>query len=97
MIRIKATYAEMQSDANGISKAAEEYKTNVDSLYGIVDNLSSVWQGKDNLDFASTVNGYKEDLKSLGDVVNSYAEFLNKAASTISQTQDEISGAATRL
>ena len=94
---IKASYEEMQSQANEISKAAEEYTTNVDSLYAIVDNLSDNWKGTDNISFANTVNGYKNDLKSLGDVVNSYAEFLSKAASTISMTQDEISGAASRL
>ena len=94
---IRASYAEMQTAANEISKASEEYKANVDSLYGIVDNLVNNWKGTDNVSFANTVNGYKNDLKSLGDIVNSYATFLNNAARTISSTQDEISGAASKL
>jgi len=94
---IRASYAEMQSAATEISKASEEYKTNVDALYQVVDNLVNNWKGSDNVSFANTVNGYKEDLKALGDVVNSYATFLNKAAAAISATQDEVSSAAGRL
>ncbi len=94
---IRASYAEMLSAATNITKAADDYKANVDSLYQIVDNLSSNWKGSDNISFANTVTGYKDDLKSLGDVVDSYAKFLSKSAQTISQTQDEISGAARKL
>ncbi len=94
---IRASYAEMKTAANEISKASEEYKSNVESLYGIVDNLVNNWKGTDNVSFANTVNGYKNDLKSLGDVVNSYANFLNNAANIISSTQDDVSDAAGRL
>ena len=94
---IRATYDEMQSQATEISKAAEDYKLNVDSLYGIIDNLSSNWQGADNVRFANTVNGYKEDLKALGDAVNSYATFPKKAANIINETQSDVSNAASRL
>ena len=36
---IRASYAEMQSAAEEITKASEEYRSNVDSLYQIVDEL----------------------------------------------------------
>ena len=94
---IRASYAEMQSAATEISKASGEYKSNVDSLYQIVDNLVENWKGTDNVSFANTVNGYKETLKNLGDVVDNYATFLNKAAAAISATQDEVSSAAGKL
>ena len=94
---IKASYEDMQSAANNITKAAEEYKANVDNLYQIVDNLVNNWKGSDNVRFAETVNGYKEDLKALGDIVNSYATFLNNSARTINETQESVSSAASRL
>lgn len=94
---IRASYGEMLSSATSISNASQEYKTNVDALYRIVDNLSNNWKGIDNINFANTVNGYKEDLKSLGDVVDNYAKFLSKAANIINQTQNDISNAAGRL
>ncbi|MBR3661173.1 MAG: WXG100 family type VII secretion target [Bacilli bacterium] len=94
---IRANYAGMQSDANEISKAATEYKNNVDSLYQIVDNLVENWKGSDNVSFANKVNEYKGDLKALGDIVDNYASFLKKAAGAISGAQDEISSAAGKL
>ena len=94
---IRANYAEMQSAANQMTKAAEEYKAGIDSLYKIVDSLVNSWRGADNIKFANTVNEYKNDLASLGDVLNGYGEFLNKSAQIISTTQDEISDAAGRL
>ena len=94
---IRASYAEMQSAATEMSKAAEEYKNNVEGLYQIVDSLVNNWKGADNVKFAETVNGYKNDLTALGDIVNSYAGFLNKSAQVISETQDSVSSAASRL
>ncbi len=93
----KADYAEMKSSAVTISKSAKDYKESVDSLYQIVDNLVENWKGEDNVKFAETVNGYKEDMKSLGDIVDDYSVFLNKAVAVISETQDEITAAAGRL
>lgn len=94
---IRASYAEMKSQSTKIKNAANEYKSNVDSLYAIVDNLSSNWKGTDNISYANTVNGYKNDLKLLGDIVNNYADFLSNGADIIRAAQDEISSSAGRL
>ena len=94
---IKANYAEMQNASNQMTKAGEDFKSNVEGYYKIVDSLVNSWKGADNVKFANTVNDYKNDLISLGDVINSYGEFLNKSAQIISATQDEISDAAGRL
>lgn len=94
---IRANYAEMQSAASQMIKASEDFKTNGDGFYRIVDSLVNSWKGADNVKFANTVNDYKGDLTSLGNVMNSYGELLNKSAQIISATQDEISDAAGRL
>ncbi len=94
---IRASYTEMKSQSTKIKNAANEYKSNVDSLYEIVDNLSANWKGTDNISYANTVNGYKNDLKLLGDIVNNYADFLSNGADIIRAAQDEISSSAGRL
>ena len=48
-------------------------------------------------DLKTTVNGYKEDMKSLGVAVDGYAKFLQKAAATLNTTQEEIKNLASRL
>ena len=94
---IKASYGEMKTAADEISQAASNYKSNVEKLYQEVDQLSDSWKGTDNQEFVTTVNGYKEDMKSLGVAVDGYAKFLQKAAATLSTTQDEIKNLAGRL
>ena len=94
---IRASYDEMHSAAGEISNAGKEYIADVNSLYQVVDNLVQNWKGSDNLKYASTVNSYKELLKSLGEVVISYAQFLDMAARKIQATQDDVASAAGRL
>ena len=94
---IKASYAEMQSSAMAIMKAAEDYQINLDSLYQIINNLSNNWQGTDNLNYINSVNEFKNDLNMLGNSLKQYGMFLNKAAIAISNIQEEVSNEAGRL
>ena len=93
----KATYGEIQSAASSITKASEDYRGNVEGLYQVIDSLESSWKGSDNLSFVNTVNGYKEDLKSLGSMMDSYAGLLNNAVGILSETQQDVSNLAQRL
>ena len=95
MSMLEADYEEMDAEASNINKAAQEYINAVEELYTIVDNLREVWEGTDNTVYTETVNSYKSDIQNLGTAVNNYARFLNKAAGTISETQNTVkSGAA---
>lgn len=94
---ISASYTEMNAAAVNMRKAAGEYQSGIDSLYTKVDSLSEVWKGQDNLEYIEIANSYKENLKSLGDAISQYADFLEKAASYLSETQDEVQADAGRL
>ena len=67
---LQADLGQMKQDAREISNAAKEYEDAVTQLYNIVDNLSSSWQGVDNIAFVNTVNNYKKEIQTLGQVVN---------------------------
>ncbi len=94
---IRASYAEMKSAANDITKSAEDYQASVDALYVVVDNLTNVWKGTDNLSYAETVNSYKTDMKNLGEVIKDYATFLTRSADAINEAQEDVQTAAGRL
>lgn len=94
---IKASYGEMKSAADGITKAANNYQTNLEKLYQEVDQLNDAWKGADNQEYIAKVNSYKEDMKSLGVAVDGYAKFLQKAANALNMTQEEIKNMAGRL
>ena len=94
---MKASYGEMKSNADEISKAANDYKINVEKLFQEVDQLSDAWKGVDNQEYVTTVNGYKKDMESLGVAVDGYAKFLTKAANVLNSTQEEVKNMAGRL
>ena len=94
---ISANYSGMKTDAMEIKTAGEGYKSDVNDLFRIVDNLSNNWKGSDNIAYVNTANSYKDDLKKLGDVVISYGDFLIKSANIISNIQDEVSSNAGKL
>ena len=90
MSNFSANYADMRKAAADITKAAGEYKSNVAKLYRIVDQLGNVWKGTDMDQYTTTVNGYKNDMTNLGVAVEGYASFLQKAATGIQGTQEEV-------
>ena len=94
---IKATYEEIHESASRISQASGDYITSVNDLYERIDGLANSWKGADNLSFVNTVNGYKNDIKTLGDIVNDYAIFLNKSADAINDAQENVANLATKL
>ena len=96
-MNLQANLGQMSYEAKEIQDAAVEYNNAVNELYKIVDNLSSSWQGTDNVAFANKVNGYKEEIIALGKVVENYAIFLNRSSGSLNDLQTDISSAAGKL
>ena len=76
---------------------AESYLGSVKNLYNTVDNLQTKWQGSDNMQFVSTVNGYKENINALGQVIGNYGVFLQETANSLEKLQAEIAQQASNL
>lgn len=96
-MNLQANLGQMNYDAKEIQDAAIEYNNAVTELYKIVDNLTTSWQGTDNVAFANKINSYKEEIVALGQVVNNYALFLNRSSGSLNDLQSDISSAAGRL
>ena len=96
-MEIKANYAEMEVSASKIISAANAYRVEVKNLYNDIDNLNNVWKGTDNLEYVNKVNSYKDDINTLGEVVENYGKFLNRSAQIIKGTQNDIAANARRL
>ena len=75
---MKASYGEMKSNADEISKAASDYKSNVEKLFQEVEQLSDAWKGVDNQEYVRTVNGYKQEMNDLGVAVDAFREQYNQ-------------------
>ena len=94
---IKVTPEELERTALLLEGCAEEYKGLYDSLYAETGNLASTWKGDDNVAFVNQIEGFKDDLKKMYDLINSYAEFLNISAKAYRDTQNAVVVEAKKL
>jgi WXG100 family type VII secretion target len=94
---LKASPEEIRTAGKNLVGNAENYLSYVKDLYNTVDNLQATWQGSDNIQFANTVNGYKENITALGQVIGNYGVFLQETANSLEKLQAEIAQQASNL
>ncbi len=94
---LKASPEEIRTAGKSLVGNAESYLGSVKSLYETVDTLQNNWKGADNVQFANTVNGYKENINALGQVIGNYGVFLQETANSLEKLQAEIAQQASNL
>ena len=94
---LKASPDEIRNAGKNIVGNADNYLQYVNNIYKTVDDLSSSWQGEDNVKFASTVNSYKENINALGQVIANYGVFLQETANSLQKLQADNTQQAVRL
>lgn len=94
---LKASPEEIRTAGKSLVGNTESYLGSVKSLYETVDTLQNNWKGADNVQFANTVNGYKENINALGQVIGNYGVFLQETANSLEKLQAEIAQQASNL
>ncbi len=94
---LKASPEEIRNAGKKLVGNAETYMTSVKQLYETVDNLKANWEGSDNMQFVSTITGYKPNIEALGRVIGNYGVFLQETANSLEKLQAEIAQQAGNL
>ena len=96
---LKASPEEIRTAGKGLVTKAESYLGSVKSIYETVDNLnqSSIWKGTDADQLVNTINGYKENIQALGQVIGNYGVFLQETGNQLEKLQAEIAQQASQL
>ncbi len=94
---IQVTPEQLETAATKISGLATDYKTQYDTLYKETDSMASTWQGKDNVAYIAQINGFKDDLLKMKQLMDDYSAFLNKSAKAYRDIQDSITTQAKQL
>ena len=87
----------LESTAASIEGLANEYKAQYTELYSQTDALASTWNGKDNEAFKNQIDGFKDDLERMYNLMNRYAEYLRATAKAYRETQEAITTRARAL
>lgn len=73
----------MESSAKKIKSAMEEYKANKNKIIETVDKTKQYWEDPINTDYVNKFENLKQDMESVQNLMEAYAEYLTKAAKLI--------------
>ena len=85
---IEVTPEMLTAAAGKINDLAGQYQTQYNNLYSETSAMKTTWDGKDNVAFTNQIEGYKDDFKTMYNLLIEYAEFLKKSAKSYSDTQN---------
>ena len=94
---IQVTPEQLESTAGRIENLAADYKSQYDQLYSETNAMASTWSGKDNVAFVNQIDGFKDDLAKMHNLMINYADFLRKSAKAYRDTQDNVVSEARKL
>lgn len=92
--KIIADTAKLNSTAKEVRGLAQDYETEYNNLFKLVQSLKSAWEGKDNVAFTERIEGFRDDFQRMKKLMDDYAAYIEKVATTYQTTQsDLVSGA----
>ena len=84
---VRVHIARLQSAAKQMRVQAGEYRRTGKQLFSTVSS-SRGWEGSDAEAFRSQRKGFEDDVEKMAKLMESYSEFLDKAAQAYRQAQD---------
>ncbi|MBR4050448.1 MAG: WXG100 family type VII secretion target [Clostridia bacterium] len=97
MATINVTPRELMSAASRIQDLAGEYQNQYKAVYQRTEEMGSTWKDEANRTFIRRIEGFQDDLNKMYDLMNDYAEYLQKAADAYERTQKAVIDAAQKL
>ena len=94
---IQVTPEQLITTAGKIEGLASEYKKQYEQLYSETNAMATTWSGKDHVEFVNRIDGFKDDLLKMYELMMAYADFLRKSAKAYSDAQDAVVNEARTL
>ena len=89
MARFEVTVSEMQSAANKISQAAQDFLNAANQTFASAQQLAESWEGDSQVAFVAEQQQANEWYKKMVDIVNTYVTSLQNAAKTYQTADNE--------
>ena len=75
----------MRSSASKITTAMDTYRTNREKINSVVEETTQYWEDPINKNYVEKFQNLKQDMESVQNLMNAYAEYLTQAAKVIEQ------------
>ena len=73
----------MRSSATKITTSMGTYRTNREKINSVVEDTTQYWEDPVNKDYVQKFQNLKQDMESVQNLMNAYAEYLTQAAKVI--------------
>ena len=97
MAKIMVDPTKLELVASKIEEQAADYSKLYQQLFTEVEAMGKAWQGTDNIAYTTQIEGFREDLNKIKQVLDEYSSFLRQSAKVYKSTQDEVISKAKTL
>ena len=87
----------LEQCATNIEQQSLEYEKGYQQLDNIVDQMQSVWSGKDHIAYVDQIKSFSNDFVKMNKIMQQYVSFLRFSANAYKATQEERMFQAKRL
>ena len=90
-MQIKVDYEQLFQEAADLKMNAQQYEEVIQRIDARMYEMQGIWQGEDNQAFIQQLENFRPQLKNMGNLIESYASYLNHSASCYQRiVQDRI-------
>ena len=95
--RLRVTPEQLDSVRQQIEGLISNYQSIKNKITQTVDNLTQIWQGEAQAQYAQRVHGFDDDFENLFNLLNHYTAYLDNASRNYKNTEENIKGNAQSL
>ena len=89
---IEANTDEMSKYGQELIDESSNFNSDTDSFNSTIDSVTTAWQGQDSTKYINFMReSFIVHLKELGDVLNTYGQYLQNAAQAYESLEEEFS------
>lgn len=88
-MQIKVNYEEVYQGSLTLKQKATQYDEVIQRIYMRMHELQGVWQGSDNQVFIDKLEQFKPQLNRMTQIIEQYANYLQKSANTYQSIQQD--------
>ena len=96
-MKIHVDMNQLLQNAAYISQQAQQYAGVYGNIYQLLDEMGTIWQGKDYDALAQQLVAFRKDFDRMQQVLEDYAAYLRESASICRRLQEECMTMAGRL
>ena len=78
------------TDGNEISVVGNQFKQEVEKIYGIIDDLKRSWAGQSAQRFTEGVEGYRTDFETFAKAIGQFGELISAVGQDYQNLENEL-------